>query len=1068
MHTRALLRSLVAISVAASLAACEESGDDLAELLTQQEELQQAVEQQEQQQEESLAGSSGNDPIPPVTPEATPTVAESLMIEVPENAYPFVANSDTKFYYGLDEAVPNIPANAIELTFSGEYAPDGEQGPVVELLKELDGKTGDVVIVLPEGEFVLDRTFSLDMGEDTDFGAITSLTIMGRGIGKTIISYAGAENAKDGFLISNARNIELAHFSVIDSNNNAIKVTKTDGVYMHHLGTIWPGEPEDNNGAYGLYPVESTNVLVEDCFAFGSADAGVYVGQSENIVVRRNFAVRNVAGIEIENSKESDVYENYAYANTAGILIFDLPIGNGHYGKGARIFDNVSISNNTDNFAKVSDFSGGVHIAPPGSGLIVLASRDVEIFNNDIAGNDSFAIAMSSYYLADSNMAALAEVIADGWKPSPRAINIHDNRINGNGNKPRGKLLEDETLPIIEGFMGVNGIMPEILYDGLGQNLAEVGVGAQLGELPYIASENICVQNNGVTVGEVFDHTGTQDAQLVLAGMALPPFTLDLTGDSLFDCTLPSLPAYSVEFNDQMFGCGLDDNGEVCTAATPPMTRTEELTIAVPQGSYPDMTHDVASESFYYGLDEVEVSVPEGAIELNFDTSDPVAEFLEALDGASGDVTIVMPEGRFNLDRSFNIDMGSDGDFADITSLTIMGMGIDKTILSYTGSENAKDGFLVSNAKNIEFAHFSVEDSNNNAIKVTKSDGVWMHHVGTIWPGEPDADNGAYGLYPVESSNILVEDTIAFGSADAGVYVGQSDSIVVRRNFAIQNVAGIEIENSTSADVYDNYAYKNTAGILIFDLPIGNGKYGSGVRVFDNVSVANNTENFAKIGDFSGGVHIAPPGSGMIVLSTSDVEIFDNKIAGNDSFAVAISSYFLAESNMAAYMDPAGLGAVLFDGWRPVPRSINIHDNEMAENKDNPHGRLIDDIMKGFWGYKGRYADILYDGLGQNLSNIGALAAMGENPFTDDELICAMNNGSGEGENYVEALAGSVFDHTGMVAPAVTGEEYVFALDSELLSCSHEALPAYTVTFDGQEYGCGADDSSESCALGQE
>ena len=57
------------------------------------------------------------------------------------------------------------------------------------------------------------------------------------------------------------------------------------------------------------------------------------------------------------------------------------------------------------------------------------------------------------------------------------------------------------------------------------------------------------------------------------------------------------------------------------------------------------------------------------------------------------------------------------------------------------------------------------------------------------------------------------------GASDAGIYVGQSRNIVVRRNQVEFNVAGIEIENSTDADVYDNMATNNTGGILVFNLP---------------------------------------------------------------------------------------------------------------------------------------------------------------------------------------------------------------------------------------------------------
>jgi len=44
----------------------------------------------------------------------------------------------------------------------------------------------------------------------------------------------------------------------------------------------------ENPGLYALYPVECTGVLVENCVVSGAKDAGIYVGQSREIIVRNN------------------------------------------------------------------------------------------------------------------------------------------------------------------------------------------------------------------------------------------------------------------------------------------------------------------------------------------------------------------------------------------------------------------------------------------------------------------------------------------------------------------------------------------------------------------------------------------------------------------------------------------------------------------------------------------------------------------------------------------------------------------------------------------------------------
>ena len=152
---------------------------------------------------------------------------------------------------------------------------------------------------------------------------------------------------------------------------------------------------------------------------------------------------------------------------------------------------------------------------------------------------------------------------------------------------------------------------------------------------------------------------------------------------------------------------------------------------------------------------------------------------------------------------------------ATAKDVTIMGYGMDRTILDFSEADSG-DGIFVQNAINITLQDLGVYEAKNNGIKLKDTNGIIMRRVAAVWEGELNKDNGAYGLYPVECQNILIEDSYVRGSADAGIYVGQSEYIVVRRNIAKENVAGIEIENSKYADVYDNEATGNTGGILVF------------------------------------------------------------------------------------------------------------------------------------------------------------------------------------------------------------------------------------------------------------
>ena len=91
-------------------------------------------------------------------------------------------------------------------------------------------------------------------------------------------------------------------------------------------------------------PVKSENILIDHCIAIGASDAGIYVGQSKNIIVRNSEAFHNVAGIEIENSFYADVYNNYTHDNTGGILVFDLPDLLIKKGGNVRVFNNLVIA----------------------------------------------------------------------------------------------------------------------------------------------------------------------------------------------------------------------------------------------------------------------------------------------------------------------------------------------------------------------------------------------------------------------------------------------------------------------------------------------------------------------------------------------------------------------------------------------------------------------------------------------------------------------------------------------------------------------------------------------------
>ena len=208
-------------------------------------------------------------------------------------------------------------------------------------------------------------------------------------------------------------------------------------------------------------------------------------------------------------------------------------------------------------------------------------------------------------------------------------------------------------------------------------------------------------------------------------------------------------------------------------------------------------------------------------------------QFLDAKPGS----VIEIPPGRHALQRVLTLRANG---------VTVRGAGSDKSILSFKNQISGPEGMLVY-ANDFTIEHLAIEDSKGDGLKVNDGENITIRDVRVEWTAGPSKDNGAYAIYPVKCRNVLIEDSVAIGSRDAGIYVGQSQDIIVRRNRAEKNVAGIEIENSVRADVYENTATGNTGGILVFNMPDLT-QHGSHSRVFKNKIIANNLGNFGAKG----------------------------------------------------------------------------------------------------------------------------------------------------------------------------------------------------------------------------
>jgi parallel beta-helix repeat protein len=350
----------------------------------------------------------------------------------------------------------------------------------------------------------------------------------------------------------------------------------------------------------------------------------------------------------------------------------------------------------------------------------------------------------------------------------------------------------------------------------------------------------------------------------------------------------------------------------------------------------------------------------------------------EALIAAQPGTILEFPEGTFAFTDELTID---------VSHVALRGQGPDRTTLDFTEQQTGAQGLLATGDA-FAIQDLRVLNPKGDGVRIEGVDGATIQNLHVEWSGEPRRENGAYGIYPVLAKNVLIEGCYVRGASDAGIYVGQSEHVVLRRSRAEGNVAGIEIENTKDADVYWNVATDNTGGLLVFDGP-GLQKRGcrahvdpaldepdcKGTRVYWNWIHHNNRANFA----WGGTVALVPPGAGLIILATDTIEVFDNVIHGNDTANVSVVSHILTQLPSG---DPS------FD---PYPERIDIHDNEIFDGSSNPQGDL-GIIANLFFSSSGGIPDIAYDGY------VDPAKADGQGDLLPSVALCLSNNVDAAGE----------------------------------------------------------------------
>ncbi|HQV95413.1 MAG TPA: parallel beta-helix domain-containing protein [Anaerolineales bacterium] len=333
----------------------------------------------------ALTDESGMPEVPATTPSGLPVVEQ----------YPNLAR-EVVSQLNVEVAESGVPAHEATVV---------RVGPNESIQQAVDRSGPGDTIEVPYG--VYHESVYLDW---------SGVTLVGIPNDKGEWPVIDGEGARSDGVIASGNNFEMYNFAVKNYTSNGVLVEGATGVYLHDMYI-------ENTGVYGVYPVRCTDVLIERIEATLMNDAAIYAGKSENVVIRDTLTYGNVIGVELENTVNGEVYNNVARDNTVGIFIDLLPQLPSKVSLYTKVYDNVVENNNGENFGKPGT---AVALAPSGTGILILAADEVEIYNNTIRGNKSGGLAVF-------NLTIGFDVNEIDVGPNPEHVYARDNIYENNG-----------------------------------------------------------------------------------------------------------------------------------------------------------------------------------------------------------------------------------------------------------------------------------------------------------------------------------------------------------------------------------------------------------------------------------------------------------------------------------------------------------------------------------------------------------------------------------------------------------------------------------------------------------
>ncbi|MFI6305942.1 nitrous oxide reductase family maturation protein NosD [Amycolatopsis thailandensis] len=167
-----------------------------------------------------------------------------------------------------------------------------------------------------------------------------------------------------------------------------------------------------NNALYGIYSFDARDGVIEDSYASGHADSGIYVGQCRpcNTVVRDNVAEHNAVGIEVTNASENLWFlGNRAVRNRVGMTVNSNDFESLAPQHGAVLAGNTVAGNNDPRSPAQADGGFGIGIGIGGGSANTMVRNVVK--DNAAAG---IIVTDVQGYAADGNTVTDSLVTGNG------------------------------------------------------------------------------------------------------------------------------------------------------------------------------------------------------------------------------------------------------------------------------------------------------------------------------------------------------------------------------------------------------------------------------------------------------------------------------------------------------------------------------------------------------------------------------------------------------------------------------------------------------------------------------